>query len=210
MVRLSKRSKISHQRRRRSQIRGGKPPKAKAEPLTLITGRDGSFCSEKPENDCIKIKACDWMPANARQKGYCRTRQDRGTGEISQQFKEMEELIQQRRTAARLELLQTSDEELELITPPVPKGKPSPKVSPRSTSPAQLRRVAAKALGEDYVPVKSSKGPLGCIAKEYEMTSANGKPFKTTRCVDSKDREQNDTVNCMINPETNKCKSRKK
>jgi hypothetical protein len=161
MVRLSIRSKISQQRRRRSQRRGGRPAKAKEEPLTLITGRDGSFCAEKPENDCKKIKACDWMPANARQKGYCRTRQDRGTGESSQQFKEMEELIIQRRAAARRELLETSDEELKLIAPPVPKVKPSPRVSPSSMYPAQLKRVAAKALGEDYVPVKSSKVPLG-------------------------------------------------
>jgi hypothetical protein len=42
------------------------------------------------------------------------------------------------------------------------------------------------------------------------MTSAKGKTFKTTRCVDSKDREQNDTVKCMINLETNKCKNRGK
>ena len=215
MVRLSRRSRNSQQRRRQSQRRGGRPPKAEEEPLTLITGRDGSFCAEKPENDCKKIKACDWMPPNARQKqGYCRSRQDRGTGESSQQFKEIEAANEQRRAASLREVYESPHEESQseqiALVPSslvVYRPKKSPK-KPRSPSPAQLRRAAAKASGVEYVPVKGANVPLGCVQKEYDLTSAKGKSFKTTRCVDSKDPNQNDAANCMVNPQTNKCKTR--
>jgi hypothetical protein len=112
MVRLSRRLKNSQQRRQ-SQKRGGKPHKAKAEPLTLITGRDGSFCADKPENDCKKIKACDWLPPNRRQtKGYCRSRIDRGTGNSSEQFKQIELDNSRRRDRALVDVYNTSDDDV--------------------------------------------------------------------------------------------------
>ena len=91
MVRLSRCLKISEQRnRRQSQRRGGRP-KPKPLPLTLITGVDGSFCSKKSEDDCKKIKACDWMVPNATQtKGYCKRNIDSGTGDSTAQFKQIE------------------------------------------------------------------------------------------------------------------------
>lgn len=122
-----------------------------------------------------------------------------------------------------------SDEEGEMIemvnlgdeTPPVPRGQPSPqpspqlrrepppkvsKVSKRQPTPAQLRRAQAKKSGEKYVPVMSRNAPMGCVQKEYPRVSAKGKSFVSHRCVDSKDPKVNDKVNCMVNPETNKCK----
>lgn len=209
MVRLSRRSRISQERnRRQSQRRGGRPnPKAKAEPLTLITGRDGSFCAEKPENDCKKIKACDWMAPNDRQKkGYCRSRQDRGTGESSQEFKDMEARIQARRAAALKEVYE-SDEDSPM--PPAPQPAPSSLVvykGKRSTSPKKPRSLSPKKARSS--PMKAKNAPTGCVQKQYEMTSAKGKSFKSSRCVDSKDPNVNDDVNCMVNTETNKCKNR--
>lgn len=109
--------------------------------------------------------------------------------------------------------------------PPVPRGRPSPpespmaavfqsapapskgkRVSKKAPTPAQLRRSQAKVMGQKYVPVMSPNAPKGCVQKQYNQTSAKGKSFVTTRCVDSKDPNVNDPTNCMVNRETNKCK----
>jgi len=111
MVRLSRRTRIlQHKNRRQSQRKGGRP-KPKPAPLTLITGVDGSFCAKKSEDDCKKIKACDWLAANARQKGYCRSRIDRGTGDSSAQFKGIEAENAKRRAQALVEVYNTSEDD---------------------------------------------------------------------------------------------------
>lgn len=202
MVRLSRRLKKSQQRRRQSQRRGGRPtPKSQEEPLTLITGHDGSFCAKKIEKDCKKIKACDWMAPNARQKeGYCRSRQDRGTGESSDRFKEIEAANEQRRAASLREVYNSDEDDVSvseeaMVVPSslvVYNPKKSPK-KPRSSSPKKVKRVAPNA-------------PLGCVQKEYDLTSSKGNSYRSYRCVDSHDPAVNDSVNCIVNLETNKCK----
>ena len=105
----------------------------------------------------------------------------------------------------------------DMSAPRTPMGRPSPQESARAApraraskkapTPAQLRRSEAKAAGVEYVPVMSPNAPLGCVHKEYNIVSKKGKSFVSSRCIDSKDPKVNDQVNCMINRETNKCKT---
>lgn len=78
--------------------------------------------------------------------------------------------------------------------------------SRKSPTPAQLRRASAKASGEKYVPTKAPNAPKGCVQKDYVLKNKLGTSYTSSRCIDSKDPSVNDVVNCMINPETNKCK----
>lgn len=86
------------------------------------------------------------------------------------------------------------------------KASTSTSVSKKAPTPAQLRKASAKASGVKYVPVKSANIPLGCFQKDYVITTKRGTTYSTKRCLDSKDPKINDVSNCMINPETNKCK----
>jgi hypothetical protein len=79
-------------------------------------------------------------------------------------------------------------------------------VSRKAPTPAQLRRASAKAAGVKYVPTKSPYVPLGCVQKDYVITNKLGTTYSTSRCLDSKDPAVNDVLNCVVNPETNKCK----
>ena len=90
---------------------------------------------------------------------------------------------------------------------PLPKPAPArASVSKKAPTPAQLRRASAKAAGVKYVPVKSQNVPKGCIQRDYVITNKLGTTYSTSRCLDSNDDKLNDSTNCMVNPETNKCK----
>ena len=90
---------------------------------------------------------------------------------------------------------------------PLPKLAPArASVSKKAPTPAQLRRASAKAAGVKYVPTLSPYVPMGCVQRDYVITNKRGTQYSSSRCLDSKDPNVNDKTNCMVNPETNKCK----
>jgi hypothetical protein len=111
MVRLSRRSKISQKRnKRQSQRRGGRPitrPHIANE--GVLVGNDGSFCARKPEGDCKKIKACQWIEVPGRNLAYCRAKVNRGQGEASVSFKQIETANAQRRSKSLVDVYNTMD-----------------------------------------------------------------------------------------------------
>jgi hypothetical protein len=214
MVRLSRRSKISQQRnRRQSQRRGGRPIERPHMPNEgVLVGKEGSFCASKPEGDCKKIKACNWIEASGKKRAYCRSRIDRGEGEASDEFKQFEAaqaLKQKERLQSMKDTFRDRDNDSQDSVPVVPSSlvlhrppSASPQQKPRSVSP---KKSSAKSS-----PVKAPNVPLGCVQKTYLLRSAAGKTYESKRCIDSHDPKINDTANCMVNPQTNKCKSRER
>ena len=245
MANWNRKSRVSQNRNRkqsqkRSNRRGGAPPVAPPPPALpefmkgkKMTGNEAtghSVCPPLPENDCVKVKPCQWIKGSATRSGYCRRRSERDStmSESSGQFKSMTADIDERRRLA-LKAMYESEDESEASQSSDDSPMPSVQsravparavparaaaavavargsVSKKARSPAQLRRASAKASGQVYVPVKSTNVPMGCVQRDYNITTKAGNSYSTSRCVDSKDPNVNDEVNCMVNPETNKCK----
>ena len=212
------------------------PPPARSEILKgkKMTGTEAtghSVCPPLPEQDCGGPKgnpACRWNKpsVDGKRRGYCSRKPDY-IGMTQDKYASATADIDERRRLA-LKAMYESDDEPEAsqssdnspmasaqYSAPVrvsasaassasPLSKAS--VSKKSPTPAQLRRASAKASGQVYVPVKSANVPMGCVQRNYNIHTKTGISYSSSRCVDSKDPNENDDVNCMVNPQTNKCK----
>jgi hypothetical protein len=200
-----------------------------------IIGRDGSLClGQRTEKDCTgnaaMRKTCQWHNEYSDAKGKKHAARCQGKAAkhvISEEGKGRLAGFEAQRAQALRDVYSSSEDsymsesdDSEMGSPvaqaarhelPVFQGRmavaaPRARASKKAPTPAQLRRAEARASGVKYVPVMSPNAPMGCVQKQYNQLSAKGNSFVSTRCVDSKDPNENDLVNCRVNPETNKCK----
>ena len=214
-----------------SQVR---PDFLKGKKMTSPDNTGHSICPPLAEQDCLKVKPCSWVKGSGRSAGYCRRRSDRDSTmhSTSEQYNKMTAALDAKRASKLKELYESEDESNASVSSEESLNEPvrvpsasaaravvasaasSAQSSPvsrssssrKSPTPAQLRRASAKASGVKYVPTKAPNAPKGCVQKDYVLRNKLGTSYSTSRCIDSKDPSVNDEVNCMVNPETNKCK----